>query len=154
MANFISTLYEDMQKGNKYFLSLSKYFKVLRVSKYLNSWRIIGFLLEHGAEFYFKISTYTSWMLPSSAVRARHSFPPHCCCLNSRGKLLWRQQLCCHLIIYLSSWFCLLEREADLKCVIHLLFRRCMMVVSVLELVNCCKICNILHEDIPIDFRR
>lgn len=123
VANLISTLYENMRRGKILCLSLSEY---------LRSRRIIDFLLEHGAEFYFKISTYTSRMLPSGTVRARPSFPPPCCCLNSHGKPLWRQQLCCHLIIYHCSRFCLLEREADLKCAIHLLFPRCIMVVSIL----------------------
>lgn len=102
-----------------------------RLSKYLNSWRIIGCFLEHGAEFYFKISTYTSQMLPSGAVRARPSLSLSLLLLEQpwETSLEGSSSVVISLFTSTTDWFCLLEREADLKCAIHLLFPRCMMVV-------------------------
>lgn len=116
-------------KMEKYFVWTSH-----RVTKYLNSQRIIGFFLEHRAEFYFKIFIFTSQMLPPGAVRARHSLPPSLLLPEQpwETSLKGSSSVVISLFIFAANWFCLLEREADLKFNITLLFPRCTMAVSVL----------------------
>lgn len=101
MANFISTFYENMQKilKQKYFV-----WAFHRVSKYLNSWRMIGCFLEHGAEFCFKIPTIhqSDVSIRCSKGKALPS-PVTVVAWTAMGNLSGRQQLCCHLIIYLCS---------------------------------------------------